>query len=113
MRRRWPGALVGWTRLALGGRVDRLVARELLVGCGAVAGFSVLALVHATVNPDAYVRAWAWWAVAGLGDWGLRGFAVTATAQTAIWLAFVGLLAAAVLFADRASMVAVTRSRAR
>jgi serine/threonine protein kinase len=34
VRRRWPGVLVGWSRLLAGNYRDPLVGRDLLLGCG-------------------------------------------------------------------------------
>jgi hypothetical protein len=48
VRRRWPGMLVGWSRLFAGDCRDPLVGRDLLFGC--VAGV-ILALLHYSEGP--------------------------------------------------------------
>jgi serine/threonine-protein kinase len=45
VRRRWPGRIIGWSRLLAGGWRDPLVGRDVLVG--AVAGCALIALAFA------------------------------------------------------------------
>jgi hypothetical protein len=45
VRRRWPEAMISWTRLLAGRFADPLVARDILIGC--VGGFAICILGHA------------------------------------------------------------------
>jgi hypothetical protein len=49
LRRRWPDAMVSWSRLLAGRLRDPLVGRDLLVGAVAFAGLSLLDLVEPVV----------------------------------------------------------------
>ncbi|HEU5182811.1 MAG TPA: hypothetical protein VFW45_18630, partial [Candidatus Polarisedimenticolia bacterium] len=51
VRRRWPGALVSWTRLTAGRLTDPLVGRDILVGCVAGAAVTLLTLLDYYLGP--------------------------------------------------------------
>ncbi len=51
VRRRWPGALVSWSRLMAGRLTDPLVGRDILVGSLAGAAVSLLSLVDYFLAP--------------------------------------------------------------
>ncbi len=53
VRRRWPNALVGWSRLLAGSFRDPLVGRDLVLGC---TGAAVIALV---LSVERHVASWA------------------------------------------------------